>query len=113
MCIRDSSCLSMNHIPFTKRLAVCSWSLQPASPDDLVAKLDQIGIPHVQLALDPIREQPDVWRNVGETLARNGYQIISGMIGFIGEDYSTMKTIETTGGVAPDTTWDANRVNVI
>src|SRR5690349_19741216 len=101
----------MKDIPFHERLAVCSWSLQPASPEDLVAKLNRIGIPRVQLALDPIREQPAVWGHVGETLSRGGYQIVSGMIGFIGEDYSTMKTIEATGGVAPDATWEANRAN--
>ena len=83
----------MKDIPFRERLAVCSWSLQPTSPEDLVSKLDQIGIPRVQLALDPIREHPGLWGSVGETLSRSGYQIVSGMIGFIGEDYSTMQTI--------------------
>jgi L-ribulose-5-phosphate 3-epimerase len=103
----------MNKVPFRERLAVCSWSLQPTSPEDLVSKLDQIGIPRVQLALDPIREQPGLWGGVGELLARRGYQIVSGMIGFIGEDYSTMEIIQATGGVAPDATWEANRANVI
>ena len=34
------------------RLAVCSWSLQPASPQELIGHLKTIGIPRVQLALD-------------------------------------------------------------
>ena len=46
----------MNATGFSDRLAVCTWSLQPTSPADLVEKLKPIGIPRVQLALDPIRE---------------------------------------------------------
>lgn len=94
------------------RLAVCSWSLQPASPEELIGKLKQIGIPRVQLALDPLREKPEVWGNVGERLRAAGFTIVSGMIGFVGEDYTTMETIHTTGGVAPDETWDENWENV-
>ncbi len=102
----------MNTNGFSDRLAVCTWSLQPNSPANLVEKLKQIGIPHVQLALDPIREQPRVWSGVGEMLRANGFSIVSGMIGFVGEDYSTMETIHATGGVAPDETWDENWENV-
>src|SRR5436190_22269002 len=102
----------MKHISFSERLAVCSWSLQPTSPDDLVAKLDQIGIPRVQLALDPIREQPNLWGDVGRRLAASGYGLMSGMIGFVGEDYTTLETIRATGGVAPDDIWEENRAHV-
>lgn len=102
----------MNAIGFLDRLAVCTWSLQPDSPADLVEKLKQIGIPRVQLALDPIREKPRVWGGVGEALRANGFSIVSGMIGFVGEDYTTMETIHATGGVAPDETWDENWANV-
>jgi L-ribulose-5-phosphate 3-epimerase len=98
--------------PFNERLAVCSWSLQPGSPEDLVARLKEIGIPRVQLALDPLRENPQVWSKVGETLSAHGFTIVSGMIGFVGEDYTTMETIHATGGVAPDETWDENWENV-
>src|SRR5687767_2504138 len=102
----------MNTTEFLDRLAVCTWSLQPDSPADLVEKLKQIGVPRVQLALDPIREKPSVWSGVGEVLRANGFSIVSGMIGFVGEDYSTMETIHATGGVAPDETWDENWENV-
>ncbi len=103
----------MKDVPFSERLAVCSWSLQPTSPDDLLSKLDQIGLPLVQLALDPLCEQPVLWGRVGELLSRSGYRLVSGMIGFVGEDYSTMKTIEATGGLAPDATWEANQAHVL
>ena len=100
------------NVPFCDRLAVCSWSLRPNTPDELIAKLKEIGIPRVQLALDPIREKPQVWGNIGESLRANGFSIVSGMIGFAGEDYATMETIHATGGVAPDETWDENWENV-
>ena len=96
----------------SQRLAVCSWSLQPSSPDDLVAKLKEIGIPRVQLALDPIRDNPDVWANAGQILEKAGFEIVSGMVGFVGEDYSTIQTIHATGGVAPDETWNENWDNI-
>jgi len=98
----------MNANRFSDRLAVCSWSLQPNSPEELIDKLKQIGIPRVQLALDPIREQPKVWGGIGEQLRAAGFSIVSGMIGFVGEDYTTMESIHATGGVAPDETWDEN-----
>lgn len=93
---------------FSERLAVCSWSLQAGSPAELIDKLKQIGIPRVQLALDPIREKPAVWRNAGEQLRAAGFDVVSGMIGFVGEDYTSMETIHATGGVAPDETWEEN-----
>jgi L-ribulose-5-phosphate 3-epimerase len=98
--------------PFRDRLAVCTWSLQPRSPADLVDKLKQIAVPRAQIALDPIREDPSTWKNVGQMLRDNGFGIVSGMIGFIGEDYTTIETIHATGGVAPDETWDENWENV-
>lgn len=97
---------------FVDRLAVCSWSLQPNSPEELIGKLKQIGIPRVQLALDPIREKPKVWGAIGDQLRAAGFTVVSGMIGFVGEDYTTMETIHATGGVAPDETWDENWENV-
>jgi L-ribulose-5-phosphate 3-epimerase len=98
----------MNQPSFRDRLAVCSWSLQPNSPEELIGKLKQIGIPRVQLAIDPIREKPKVWGKVGEQLRAAGFTVVSGMIGFVGEDYTTMETIHATGGVAPDETWEEN-----
>jgi hypothetical protein len=37
------------------RIGACSWSLQATGPEDLVAKLRAIGVPTVQLALEPLR----------------------------------------------------------
>lgn len=90
------------------RLAVCSWSLQPASPAELISKLQATGITRVQLALDPLRENPSVWGQAPELLRKSGVTTISGMFGCLGEDYSTLESIRRTGGLAPDTTWEQN-----
>ncbi|MDR3378678.1 MAG: sugar phosphate isomerase/epimerase [Verrucomicrobiae bacterium] len=94
------------------RLAVCSWSLQPASPDDLVQKLRATGIRRVQLALDPLRESPRVWGNVESLLHENNITIVSGMVRCIDEDYTSLESIRLTGGIAPDATWQQNIKNI-
>jgi L-ribulose-5-phosphate 3-epimerase len=95
------------------RLAVCSWSLEPTGHDDLVAKVRSTGLNAVQLALDPIRSCIDhagPWneRATAAALTAAGITVTSGMMGMIGEDYSTLDTIRVTGGIAPDHTWPAN-----
>lgn len=95
-----------------ERLAVCSWSLQPESPDDLVEKLCQTGIRRVQLALDPLRASPKIWGDTEKIFREHGISVVSGMVGCIGEDYSTLDSIRRTGGLAPDATWDQNVKNI-
>lgn len=94
------------------RLAVCSWSLQPASPEDLLIKLRATGINRVQLALDPLRDNPKVWGQTARLLRQQGVGIVSGMFSCAGEDYSTLESIRRTGGIAPDSTWELNRRNI-
>lgn len=92
-------------------LGVCSWSLRPTSPRDLLEKVRACGLSAVQLDLTPLREFR--WR-VDETvgvLKVAGVKILSGMIGFKGEDYSTLKSIEASGGVRPDEHWADNLRN--
>jgi sugar phosphate isomerase/epimerase len=95
-----------------ERLAVCSWSLQPATPQDLVARLHDTGIRRVQLALDPLRESPDAWGQAEALFRQNSVTVVSGMFGCVGEDYSTLDSIRVTGGIAPDATWPQNRKNI-
>ena len=60
------------------RTAVCSWSLRPADPADLVEKCRACGISAVQLWLDPVRQwqwRPDA---VGSLLRSSGIAIVSG-----------------------------------
>jgi L-ribulose-5-phosphate 3-epimerase len=94
------------------RLAVCSWSLQPANPQNLIKQLRATGIRRVQLALDPLRESPKVWAKTASLFRRNDITIVSGMFGCVGEDYSTLETIRRTGGIAPDKTWKQNWLNM-
>jgi len=97
--------------PLADRLAVCSWSLQPAGPAELIEKLNAIGIKKVQLALCPLVTDP-AWAGAGEQLAAAGIEIVSGMFGTKGEDYSTLDTIKATGGIVPDETWDDNWAHI-
>ncbi len=94
------------------RLAVCSWSLRPTDPLQLIQQIKTIGIPRVQIALDPLREQPAVWGMLPELCRQEGITLVSGMFGTVGEDYTTLESIKRTGGVVPDETWDANWRNI-
>jgi L-ribulose-5-phosphate 3-epimerase len=98
----------MRNSGLDKRLAACSWSLQPADPQDLVAKLESTGIRRAQLALDPLLEFPARWGGTTALLRQHGIELVSGMFGFAGEDYSTPETIRVTGGLAPDAEWTRN-----
>lgn len=91
-----------------RRIGVCSWSLQAQSPAELARKIREVGVLHVQLALDPIRTGQ--WPEVGtiNALRESEIEVISGMMGMEGEDYSTLESIATTGGVRQATTWPVN-----
>ncbi len=90
------------------RLGVCSWSLQPASSADLAWKVSKVGVQWVQLALDPISHGDWDEDETAGALKEAKIGIVSGMIGFPGEDYSTLETIRQTGGVRPDADWEQN-----
>lgn len=97
---------------FVNRLAVCSWSLQPPDPETLIQQVKEAGLRAIQIALDPIREKPEIWGKIGELCLANGMILASGMFGTIGEDYSTMESIRRTGGVVPDQNWAENWKNI-
>ncbi len=86
------------------RLAVCSWSLQPANADELLSHLRTLELPRVQLALDPMLESPGLW----DGFPPAGVTVVSGMFGTFGEDYTTLESIRETGGVVPDLHWERN-----
>lgn len=94
------------------RVCVCSWSLQPAGTADLVIKLKSCGIAAVQLALEPIRAaHPGFEGGFEQVLAEldeAGIEVISGMMEPVGEDYSTLESIQKTGGLRPDKYWQEN-----
>lgn len=91
------------------RVGVCSWSLRPQSPAELIAALRRLNIDAVQLALSPIVHEPaGPWRDAIAQLRDAGVSILSGMMATRGEDYSTLQSIARTGGVRPDEHWPAN-----
>src|SRR4051812_24897899 len=94
------------------KLAVCSWSLQPSTPEQLLEQLKTIGISRVQIALDPLREKPEVWGTLPDLCRANKIKLVSGMFVTVGEDYTTPQTIQRTGGVVPDATWEENWRNI-
>lgn len=102
----------MANVPFTSRLAVCSWSLQPENPEQLIESMRAIGLRRIQCALDPLREKPGVWKHFPDLCRQHGFELVSGMFGTVGEDYSTLESIKKTGGVVPDATWEENWVNI-
>lgn len=93
-------------------IGVCSWSLQADGPDALVAAMNELGLKKLQLALDPLRENPEHWRPLAEQLAASGITLVSAQFGAIGEDYSDPQTIRDTGGVVPTKHWPANLDNI-
>ena len=90
----------------SRRLAICSWSLRSENPVELVSSTQQCGICYVQLALAPILEDP-AWSDAATILHESGVEIISGMLAAVGEDYTSLASIASTGGVRPDGTWPA------
>ncbi len=94
------------------RIGICSWSLQAENLEDLIEKVDQVGIDAVQLALDPVREGWGV-DAVRLAFSEVGVEVISAMMAMEGEDYSTLQSIERSGGVRPDETWEKNQGNAI
>ena len=92
----------------SRAAAVCSWSLQPATPAELVERVRATGASGVQLALSPMIHDPATWASAIDAVRAADLHIVSGMMEMAGEDYSSLARIEATGGVRPDATWDAN-----
>ncbi len=90
------------------QIGICSWSLNPDDPADLVDKVLQTELQAVQLALDPLRRGEWDARETVNTLHDNNITIVSGMMAMRGEDYSSLASIRKTGGVVSDQYWDEN-----
>ncbi len=87
-------------------IAVCSWSLQPSGMQELVSKVKELGLGHVQLALGELIFLDDKRKHqeLGH-LKKAGIQFTGAMLAFPGEDYSTIDAIRRTGGLVPDDLW--------
>ena len=99
------------------RIGVCSWSWQKPM-QEVSAQMDQMGVKGIHLALGPFiapdgrhggGESEATWRFVKDKVAKGEWNVMSTMVGMVGEDYSTLATIRKTGGIVPDATWAANQ----
>ena len=91
-------------------IGVCSWSLQPKDSVQLVAQVKELGLRHVQLALEPLVFLDDKRKHfeLGQLRAA-GLELTAGMISFPGEDYSSVDAIRRTGGYVPDDKWELRK----
>ena len=90
-------------------LGVCSWSLRPSGPEQLVERVRQAGLQAVQLDLTPLADGDPAWIDAGAILADAGVRVLSGMMRPRGEDYASIARIRETGGVRSDALWPQNR----
>lgn len=80
-------------------IGVCSWSLQVTSVPELKNFMDRLGISVVQIACgDPHHASWAEGDSIPIAARSSGLQISGSMLGFPGEDYTTPRTIEKTGG---------------
>ena len=98
----------MDKSKLSQCLGVCSWSLAPESPDDIISGLKAVGLSNIQIELGPIRDNPVGWKDTKARLADEGINPVGGMFRTIGEDYTTLETIKTTGGVVPNSPTPSN-----
>jgi L-ribulose-5-phosphate 3-epimerase len=80
-------------------IGVCSWSLQVTSVPELKGFMDKLGISVVQIACgDPHHASWNEGDKMSEAARKAGFTMTGTMLGFPGEDYTTPKHIEKTGG---------------
>ncbi len=91
-------------------IGVCSWSLHPKDTSDLVAQVKQAGLSHVQLGLAGLSVLDDKKKlHELDHLRQANIKLTGGMVGFQGEDYSSIANIRKTGGFVPDADWPTRR----
>ena len=103
-----------------ERVGVCSWSWR-LPIRDVAAQMEKAGVKGIHLALGPFiapdgrhgaAEGAEAWAFVKGKVASGEWKLMSTMIGFVGEDYTTLETIRETGGIVPDRHWEANKAIV-
>jgi len=95
-------------------IGVCSWSIHSGDVATLIDLLNHLGLRHAHLALGPLLTMNEALRDrLSSQLAAADVVITAGMIGFAGEDYSTLPRIRQTGGFVPDELWIARRESTL
>ena len=90
-------------------IGVCTWSL--GNDFEKIGQIrEQTGLEHLHLALSPALAED------GQTylakVSEQNWQISAAMIDFEQEDYSSLESIRTTGGIVPEDCWEKNRQKV-
>ena len=102
------------------RVGVCSWSWQKPLKE-VAVEMETANVKGIHLALGPFiapderhgaAEGAEAWAFVKDQVASGKWNVMSTMIGTVGEDYSTLETIKKTGGIVPDQHWAANQAIV-
>ncbi len=89
------------------QIGVCSWSLQVTSIPELEKLCQDLNVNLVQLALgDPHHATWEEGDGMIQKAKETPLEISATMMGFPGEDYTTPKTIEETGGFGDPKTRD-------
>lgn len=80
------------------------WSLGLPDTIQSIEKVAELGYPAIQFTFRGDQDlTPEGMARIREALKRTGLQVPAGMIGFDGEDYTTIETIRNTGGfIRPD-----------
>ena len=91
-------------------IGVCSWSLKCANNEELVDAMKKLQVSHLQLALNPLLDTSvPVIDETMKLFEKEEIILTAGMVGFAGEDYSTIASIRGTGGFVPDDKWEQRR----
>lgn len=87
-------------------VSICTWSMKNEF-DRIDTLMKATGIGHVHLDLRPacIDQSMDYVQNV----RRRNWSVSAAMIGFPQEDYTTLQTIQQTGGIVPEDCWPKNK----
>ena len=100
-----------------ERVGVCSWSWH-ADMKTVAAQMEAAGVKGIHLALGPFiapdgrhggAESAETWAFIKGKVAKGEWQLMSTMVGMVGENYATLETIKETGGIVPDKTWSENQ----
>ena len=94
-------------------LGAGSWSLRASSPLEHAAAVTDCGIDTIQLALEPLRTGKWSWHETRHSLADSHVRVASAMMSMHAEDYSTLQSIHSTGGLRPDAAWPINQAAAV
>ena len=110
-----AGCGTVRKVP-VDRIGVCSWSWR-LPLEGVAVEMEKAGVKGIHLALGPFiapdgrhgeAEGEKALAMVKAKIASGEWVLMSTMVGFVGEDYSTLESIRRTGGIVPDVHWAAN-----